>query len=76
MIVNLSEKATPVWKVPFPAVTICPEAKISAKELNLTQTIHEMLHSWKPSENSSDSDFLDTVRNISENYFENITKQK
>lgn len=36
VIVSLSEKATPVWKVPFPAVTICPEVKVKAEIMNLT----------------------------------------
>lgn len=43
VIVSLSEKSTPVWKVPFPAVTICPEVKISAKMLNITQTFHDII---------------------------------
>lgn len=38
VIVSLSEKATPVWKVPFPAVTICPEIKTQASIINLTET--------------------------------------
>lgn len=42
VIVSLSEKATPVWKVPFPAVTICPEIKIRASRLNLTETLHTL----------------------------------
>lgn len=38
VIVSLSEKTTPMWKVPFPAVTLCPEVKTSIKKLNLTET--------------------------------------
>lgn len=37
VIVSLSEKATPVWKVPFPAVSICPEVKVKAEMMNLTE---------------------------------------
>lgn len=44
VVVTLSEKATPVWKYPFPAVTICPEVKISSRMLNLTKTLHTMTH--------------------------------
>lgn len=40
VVVSLKEKATPVWRIPFPAVTICPEVKINSKMLNLTQTLH------------------------------------
>lgn len=46
VIVSLSEKATPVWKVPFPAVTICPEVKASIRKINLTKTYHELLHNF------------------------------
>lgn len=32
VIVTFAEKSTPVWKIPFPAITICPETK-SMKEV-------------------------------------------
>lgn len=28
VIVSFAEKSTPVWQIPFPAVTICPETKL------------------------------------------------
>ncbi|KFB49820.1 hypothetical protein ZHAS_00017840 [Anopheles sinensis] len=28
VIVSFAEKSTPVWQIPFPAVTICPEMKV------------------------------------------------
>ncbi|XP_037032179.1 pickpocket protein 28-like [Bradysia coprophila] len=36
VIVAFAEKSTPVWKIPFPAVTICPETKAEVTKLNLT----------------------------------------
>ena len=38
VIVSFAEKSTPVWQIPFPAVTICPETK--AKDYNFTEGYH------------------------------------
>lgn len=38
VIVSFAEKATPIWAIPFPAVTICPETKFYTKKLNFTET--------------------------------------
>lgn len=32
VIVTISEKSTPIWSIPFPAVTICPETKRAINE--------------------------------------------
>lgn len=32
VIVTLSEKSTPIWNIPFPAITICPETKRGLNE--------------------------------------------
>lgn len=58
VIVSFSEKATPVWKIPFPAVTICPEVKISAKMLNITQTFHDINHDTKSLGNLSKEKYI------------------
>lgn len=36
VIVSFAEKSTPIWEIPFPAVTICPETKTYMKKLNFT----------------------------------------
>lgn len=36
VIVSFAEKSTPVWAIPFPAVTICPETKTYMNLLNFT----------------------------------------
>lgn len=38
VIVSFAEKATPIWAIPFPAVTICPETKFYTQKLNFTET--------------------------------------
>lgn len=44
VIVSFSEKSTPVWAIPFPAVTICPETKAQIDKFNFTDTYRKILH--------------------------------
>lgn len=37
VIVSFAEKSTPVWQIPFPAVTICPETKAMKKHVDMTK---------------------------------------
>uniref|UniRef100_A0A182R6L9 Pickpocket n=1 Tax=Anopheles funestus TaxID=62324 RepID=A0A182R6L9_ANOFN len=37
MIVSFSAKPIPVWKMPFPAITICPQTRIDAEKFNITE---------------------------------------
>uniref|UniRef100_A0A182N249 Uncharacterized protein n=1 Tax=Anopheles dirus TaxID=7168 RepID=A0A182N249_9DIPT len=37
MIVSFSPKPVPVWKLPFPAITICPQTRIDVMKFNLTE---------------------------------------
>lgn len=40
VIVSFAEKSTPVWQIPFPAVTICPETKSKQSVFNFTEAYH------------------------------------
>lgn len=40
VIVSFAEKSTPVWQIPFPAVTICPETKTKTEFMNFTEMYH------------------------------------
>ena len=37
VIVSFAEKSTPVWEIPFPAITICPETKATNEHLEFTR---------------------------------------
>lgn len=37
VIVSFAEKSTPVWQIPFPAVTVCPETKARQSVFNFTE---------------------------------------
>ncbi|XP_055382438.1 pickpocket protein 28-like [Condylostylus longicornis] len=37
VIVSFSEKSTPVWNIPFPAITLCSEAKTQQEIFNFTK---------------------------------------
>ena len=54
VISSFAEKSTPVWKIPFPAVTICPEVKAKYNILNITNS-YESLRKVKP---ISDDDLI------------------
>lgn len=42
VIVSFAEKSTPVWQIPFPAVTICPETKAMVKNIDFTKGYHSV----------------------------------
>lgn len=50
VIVSFAEKSTPIWKIDFPAVTICPETKAKQTELNYT-SIYNVLNNPKLTHN-------------------------
>ncbi|KAH0814955.1 hypothetical protein GEV33_007836 [Tenebrio molitor] len=41
VIVSFATKETPVWMIPFPAVTICPESKTRPSVFNYTYYLHK-----------------------------------
>ncbi|KAL9703314.1 hypothetical protein quinque_006832 [Culex quinquefasciatus] len=44
VIVSFNERATPVWQIPLPAVTICPQTKALATKLNFSNDVGEFMH--------------------------------
>lgn len=57
VIVSFAEKSTPVWEIPFPAVTICPETKANVSLLNFTGLYHQMMFNEHPPYNISDDEY-------------------
>lgn len=43
VIVSFATEQTPIWQIPFPSVTICPETKARQSKYNLTQMYRTML---------------------------------
>ncbi|KAK5640255.1 hypothetical protein RI129_011066 [Pyrocoelia pectoralis] len=39
VVVSFATTETPVWEIPFPAVTICPEVKAEKKYVNFTELV-------------------------------------
>ena len=54
MIVSFAEKSTPVWKIPFPAITICPETKAKTSFANFTVNYNLIQGSEPPFDNLTD----------------------
>lgn len=42
VFVSFAEQSTPVWEIPFPAVTICPETKAQKALFNYTDIYHRI----------------------------------
>lgn len=45
VIVSYDDTATKVWNIPFPAITICPEAKFKVDIMNFTKAFYQHFHS-------------------------------
>lgn len=43
VISSFAEKSTPVWKIPFPAVTICPEIKAKFNVIKIKDSLNALL---------------------------------
>ncbi|RZC41681.1 ASC domain containing protein [Asbolus verrucosus] len=41
VIVNFANRGTPIYKIPFPAVTICPESKSDRSKFNFTEIMQK-----------------------------------
>lgn len=55
VIVSFAEKTTPVYAIPFPAITICPETKTYVRLFNFTEMYH-VVNGNKPPYNASDEE--------------------
>ncbi|XP_055382467.1 pickpocket protein 28-like [Condylostylus longicornis] len=44
VIVSFAEKSTPVWQIPFPAVTVCPETKARRSVFNFTDVYYKIAY--------------------------------
>ncbi|XP_065087743.1 pickpocket protein 28-like [Ochlerotatus camptorhynchus] len=43
VIVSFHEKTIPIWKIPFPAVTICPRSKWNGNSLNFSKELQTLM---------------------------------
>lgn len=46
--ISHSERAQPIWNIPYPAVTICPETKAKSEFINFTDIYHIMMEQKEP----------------------------
>lgn len=58
VIVSFSEKSTPIYEIPFPSVTICPETKANKTMIDFTKAYHEMLSKTRPPYNITDQELI------------------
>jgi amiloride-sensitive sodium channel len=41
VLVSFADVPTPVWNIPFPAITICPEVKVKQTVFNYSTTVNK-----------------------------------
>ncbi|XP_024081092.1 pickpocket protein 28-like isoform X2 [Cimex lectularius] len=78
VIVSFAETTTPVWQVPFPAITICSEQKSRASIFNFTEAYYMVLNTSDDS--APDDDLVTKTGNVvllcDDHVLVNTTKQK
>ncbi|XP_037040054.1 pickpocket protein 28-like [Bradysia coprophila] len=70
VIVSFAEEPTPVWHIPFPAVTICPTTKINATMFNIIDGFGEVILQKRRPVNFSDEEYtvLNAVSQVCDAY--------
>lgn len=41
-LVTVTAAPRPIWDIPFPAITVCPDVKAKVAKLNFTDTYHQI----------------------------------
>lgn len=54
LFIGYAEKSQPIWDIPFPAVTICPETKAKTSLVNFTDAYHILMEANGPPYNLTD----------------------
>ena len=68
VIVTFDEKSTPVWKIPFPAITICPETKYKKQYFEVDNLLDNELLSKSESLSKDHFDKLNTLYQVCNHY--------
>ncbi|XP_053658997.1 pickpocket protein 28-like [Anopheles marshallii] len=66
IIVTFSEKTTPVWDMHFPAITICPETKISVAKFNFTAEVNDLLGMFRFANRTIREDLVGQIKAVSQ----------
>lgn len=64
VIVSFSEKSTPIYRIPFPSVTICPETKANKSMIDFTKVYHILFGGRQPPYNISDQELNNLHNNL------------
>ena len=54
MFVTFDDKVTPIWTIPFPAVTICPEVMAKTEIFNVSYVYKSLIENEPPHYNLSE----------------------
>lgn len=66
VFVAFADKTTPVWKIPFPAVTICPETKALKEYVDISKGYHVIMSDIAQESNltSAEKSYLEAVAQV------------
>uniref|UniRef100_A0A182RXW0 Pickpocket n=1 Tax=Anopheles funestus TaxID=62324 RepID=A0A182RXW0_ANOFN len=66
IIVTFSEKTTSAWDMQFPAITICPETKMSSEKLNFTAEINSLREMYLHTNTTPSDELAEQVKAVSQ----------
>ncbi|KAL9702251.1 hypothetical protein quinque_005769 [Culex quinquefasciatus] len=69
VIVTFDEKVTPVWAIPFPAVTICSETKVVRSKVNFTELFLRFAYGEGVKLNQTELDLLLATLQLCDEWF-------
>lgn len=64
VIVSFAEESTPVWQIPFPAITICPETKNKMERFDFANVFNNILNDTKENVTADDLMALEAMAQI------------
>ncbi|XP_055382440.1 pickpocket protein 28-like [Condylostylus longicornis] len=64
VIVSFNEKSTPVWQIPFPAVTICPELKFPQDKYNYSEVILKIINRELQNITEKENNYTDIMAHV------------
>ncbi|XP_055911783.1 pickpocket protein 28 [Eupeodes corollae] len=64
VIVSFAEKSTPVWQIPFPSVTVCPETKTRREIFNFTDMFWKLAEGQAGNMTEKEDYYLEAISQV------------
>lgn len=73
VIVNFADKSTPVWKIPFPAITICPETKTLKSDVDFSYGFRMAKKGFKENLTNNEMQRIEALAQVCEAHLFNFS---